>query len=268
MNRADRLEAVVTHLRARQHTTVGDLARELGVSARTIRRDVADLRRKGMEIEGDRGVGGGIRFSRYAPLPPLRLDEGQAVGLWLSVQIARRVAGLPFSRGTSTGLHTVLSALPCARRSQLRRLYERIRIGTPASTPVARSAGDICPTLLDTFERSFSNETCLSFQYSDRFGAVSQRRVAPHGILVKVPVWYILAIDVDKDLPRAFRMDRIAKPRPTGRPFRPSWEAIAELEASLEWMPRPGDAEDCNEHAPGDWTAGAQTSSSSNDSPA
>jgi len=211
---------------------MGELAEALGVSVRTIRRDVAALRDRGMDIEGERGRGGGVRFARFAPLPPLRLEEDQAVGLWLSVQLARRVAGLPFSRAGRAGLDKVLAALPDARRCQLRRLSERIVVGGFASPTLRASAGEIAPSLLDAFERCFRERVCLGFQYSDRHGAVTQRRVEPHGIYVEIPVWYVLAVDLDKELPRMFRMDRIANPRPFGRRFEPSRALVEEMTAS------------------------------------
>ena len=69
---------------------------------------------------------------------------------------------------------------------------------------------------------------CLGFQYTDRKGAVTQRRVEPHGIYVEVPVWYVLAVDIDKQARRMFRMDRIANPRPFGRRFTPSMSVVME----------------------------------------
>jgi predicted DNA-binding transcriptional regulator YafY len=216
---------------------MGELAAELGVSVRTIRRDIAALRVRGMEIEGERGRGGGIRFARFAPLPPLRLEESQAVGLWLSVQVARRVAGLPFSRDSSAGLNKVVSALPEQRRQQLRLLCERIVVGGPASASLRASAGEITPTLLDAFERCFREQVCLSFQYTDRKGATTQRRVEPHGIFIEIPVWYVLAVDIDKDARRMFRMDRIAHPRPIGRRFTPSRDVVAETLGDVPHAP-------------------------------
>ncbi len=233
LDRGDRLDALVAAIRAREGVSMTELAEELGVSVRTVRRDVALLRLRGMDIEGDRGRGGGIRFARYAPLPPLHLDADQAVGLWLSVQIARRVAGLPFNRGNAAAMNKVLAALPPERRVLLRQLCQRIVVGTRASEAMRESFGEMSPVLLDAFERCFREGTCMRFHYTDRHGATSQRRVEPHGIFVRAPFWYVLAVDIEIE-PRAnaqrmFRMDRIAQPRSLSRRFVPSLDVVAEM---------------------------------------
>ncbi len=217
--RGERLDALTALIRARDGVSMSELAEELAVSVRTIRRDVSLLRARGMEIEGDRGRGGGIRFARFAALPPLHLNADQAVGLWLSVQIARRVSGLPFSRGSASALNKVLAALSPERRHQLRQLCRRIVVGQRASESMRDSFGEVAPTLLDAFERCFREGVCMSFQYVDRLGVGSQRQIEPHGILIRSPFWYVLAIDLDKDARRMFRMDRISNPRSIARKF-------------------------------------------------
>lgn len=226
--RGERLDALIAHLRGRGSASMGEIAEDLGVSVRTVRRDVDLLRRRGMDIEGERGRGGGIRFSRFAPLPPLRLEEPQAVGLWLSVQLSRKVAGLPYSRSGGAGLDQVLAALPGPRRRALRDLCDRIVVGGPASASVRASVGEVGPAVLDAFERCFHERVCLGFQYTDRNGATTQRRVEPHGLYVQSPVWYVLAVDIEKGATRMFRMDRIANPRALQRRFAPSREVVAE----------------------------------------
>lgn len=230
LERSERIDALVAALRARGTASMTELAQDLDVSVRTVRRDVAALRARGMDIEGERGRGGGVRFARFAPLPPIHLDEDQAVAMWLSVQMARRVAGLPFSRGGNAGINKVLAGLPSERRSQLRRLCARIVVGAPARDSLRASAGATCSTLLEAFERCFSQGLCLGFQYCDRKGNTTQRRVEPHGIFVELPVWYVLAVDIDKEgAQRMFRMDRISQPRPLRRHFEPSMEIVDEM---------------------------------------
>ncbi len=244
LDRAERLDGLVALIRAREGISMSELARELGVSPRTVRRDVRLLRARGMDIEGDRGRGGGIRFARYAPLPPLQLEAQQAVGLWLSVQIGRRVAGLPFSRGGQTAVNKVLAALPPERRHQLRQLCRRIVVGPNASAAMRESVGEMAPSLLEVFERCFREGVCLGFRYTDREGATTQRRVEPHGIFVRSPFWYVLAVDIDKPVRtqalRMFRMDRIANPRPFGRRFEPSLEIVEALMGDVPYQPLGG----------------------------
>jgi predicted DNA-binding transcriptional regulator YafY len=237
------LDALIALIRASEGISMAELAGELGVSVRTIRRDVGLLRARGMDIEGDRGRGGGIRFARFAPLPPLQLDAQQAVGLWLSVQLARRISGLPFSRGSHAAMGKVLSALPPERRHQLRQMCRRIVVGIAASEAMRESFGEIAPTLLDTFERCFREGVCLRFRYTDRAGAISHRRVEPHGIFVRPPFWYVLAVDIDKDddAKRMFRMDRIVNPRPHSQHFEPSMAVVEELMGDVPYQSLSGE---------------------------
>lgn len=165
-----------------------------------------------------------MRFARFAPLPPLHLDE--AVALWLSAQVARRAAGVPFSREADAGFRKILAALPEARRPALRRLAERIVVGRPASPALRASAGEAPPELLPLFERCFREGRCLGFTYRDRKGVTTRRRVEPHGLFVEVPLWYVLAVDIDKQARRTFRMDRIASARALARRFTPSRAVI------------------------------------------
>jgi predicted DNA-binding transcriptional regulator YafY len=237
LERGDRLDGLIAAIRAREGVSMAELAEELRVSVRTIRRDVALLRARGIDIEGDRGRGGGIRFARFAPLPPLQLEAQQAVGLWLSVQIARRVAGLPFSRGSAVAMNKVLASLPAERRIQLRQLCRRIIVGMGASERVRETFGEITPTLLDAFERCFREGVCMSFRYTDRLGVTTHRRIEPHGIFVRTPFWYVLAVDIGREeddatgegANRMFRMDRIANPRSLTRSFEPCADVIEDL---------------------------------------
>ena len=233
MDPSRRRDALVALLRSERSPTMTELAVELGVSVRTLRRDVAALRIRGMDIEGERGRGGGIRFARFAPLPPLHLEESEAVGLWISVQLARYAAGVPYSRGSQTGLKKVLAAIPEPRRRNLRRLSQRIIVRSSSASPRRAGAGEAVPALLDTFERCFGGEVCLGFDYQDRKGVRTRRQVEPHGIYVDLPVWYILAVDLDKQAARMFRMDRISKPRALRQRFLPSSEVLDAFLAEL-----------------------------------
>ncbi len=115
-------------------------------------------------------------------------------------------------------------------------------VGHPASAAVRAGAGVTSRELLVLFEKAFSAGLGLGFRYTDREGRKSRRRVEPHGLLVETPVWYILARDVDKGEPRAFRMDRVARPRILPEiVFRPDLQLIQAQFPDLDrWRPLTG----------------------------
>lgn len=212
-SRSQRLDALLALLGQQNGVTVAELAEELEVSQRTLFRDLAELRERGVEIDGDPGPGGGLRLSRSAPLPPIRLDPDEAVALWINIQLAQRIQGLPFAHRGRRALNKVFAALPADRRRDLKRLESRIVVGPPASATLASGAcapqGDVLPT----FERAFHRRVGLQFNYADRHGQRTRRMVEPHGLLVQEPVWYVIAFDPGRDARRTFRMDRMTEVR-------------------------------------------------------
>ena len=216
MSRAVRLLELRERLQASAETTVGALADALHVSERTVRRDLATLRDAGMHISGEPGPGGGVRLEGSRGLTAIHLAVEEVVALWLAVRIAQAIgplAGpLPWGRRADRVVPKLLAALPKPRARALRELCQRIRIGPPASEAVRRGSGAGVPELLGFVERSAFEGLALRFDYRDRHGRSSTRHVEPHGVLVQLPVWYLLARDIDVAAPRAFRMDRIAHP--------------------------------------------------------
>lgn len=156
--------------------------------------------------------------------------------------LSRAASDLPWGGGATTAMRKLLGALPLPRARQLRALTRRVVVGPPASEAVRASAGAAPPGLLAVLEVAFANGVGLAFQYTDREGRTTQRRVEPHGLCIEPPVWYILARDVEKDAARAFRMDRIARPRslPEIR-FRPDLAAVThDLPDRERWRPLSG----------------------------
>lgn len=216
MSRAVRLLDLRERLQAAAETTVGALARDLGVSARTVRRDLATLRDRGMPITGESGPGGGVRLEGPRGVTAVHLAVEDIVALWLAARLAQAVGPLggplPWGRRAERVVPKLLASLPKARARALRALCQRIFVGPAASDAVRASSRGGVPELLGHVERAAYEGFALSFAYRDRNGRASTRFVEPHGVLVQLPVWYLLARDVHKDAPRAFRMDRIADP--------------------------------------------------------
>jgi predicted DNA-binding transcriptional regulator YafY len=216
VSRAVRLFELRERLQATAETTVGALAAELGVSERTVRRDLVTLRERGLTITGESGPGGGVRLEGRRGLTAVHLAVEDVVALWLAVRIARAtgpLAGpLPWGRRAERVVPKLLSALPNARARALRDLCRRIYVGPPASDTVRGMAGTGVPELLGLVERAAFEGYALRFAYRDRNGQATTRHVEPHGVLIQLPVWYLLARDVPANALRMFRMDRITTP--------------------------------------------------------
>src|SRR6185295_10490311 len=212
MPRAERLLELADLLRGRETTTVLDLAAELGVSRRTLLRDLASLRERGMPITGEAGPGGGIRLEGDRGLAAVHLSLSEIVAIWLGARLSRAASELPWGDAANSALAKLLAHLPNAKARALRALCRRVIIGQTASAKTREGAGVIPQELLGLFEQAFSTGVGLSFHYTDREGKRTVRRVEPHGLLAEPPVWYVLARDVDKSEPRMFRMDRISRP--------------------------------------------------------
>ncbi len=242
MPRAERLMELADLLRGRDTTTVEDLAGELGVSRRTLLRDLAALRERGMPISGEAGPGGGVRLDASRGLAAVHLSLGEIVAIWLGARLSQAASDLPWGEAANSALAKLLGSLPPAKARDLRALCRRVVVGQPASAAIRASAGLTPKELLHLFEQAFSTGVGLGFHYTDREGRKTVRRVEPHGLLAEPPVWYVLARDVDKKEARTFRMDRIARPRLLPEiVFRPDMRVIQVQVPDLDrWRPLTG----------------------------
>lgn len=242
MPRAERLMELSDLLRSRELTSVAALAEELRVSRRTLLRDLASLRGRGMSIEGEAGPGGGIRWQGQRGALAVQLGLEEVVAIWLAARLSRSASDLPWGEAASSGMAKLLGSLPPTKARALRAVCRRVIVGRPASANTRAGIGAAPSELLRLFEEAFSTGIGLGFTYTDREGRSSARRIEPHGLLVETPVWYVLARDVDKREPRTFRMDRIARPRILRDVrFRPDLEMIQAQVPDLDcWRPLTG----------------------------
>jgi len=234
MSRSARVFDLLDLLRSGQELTARDIAAQLGTSERNVFRDLALLRERGLPITGESGPGGGLRLERERGMAAVHLSDDEVVALWLSAHLSRVATQLPWGSAARSGLDKLFSSLPRKRGRELRALCRRVRVGNAASATVRAGAGQPPADLLGAFERAFTQGVCMTFDYRDRNGTSSRRRIEPHGLLVEPPVWYILSYDLDRAAARTFRMDRIA--RPTLMPqqsFRPRDEIIAQQTTHL-----------------------------------
>lgn len=220
MTLIDRQDELLRLLRMRADWRTDDLAEELQVSTRTILRDLDRLRDRGFEISTMSGPGGGVHLEPTSVLVTSQLAGEDVVALVLSVAIARALPWMPFASGAESALSKIQSSLPFDRANQLQSLMTRIMIGKPASAAALRS-GTISPLLARLFETAFRDERLMAFRYEDRAGKISRRTVEPHGLLVRAPLWYVIAWDRAIDEARLFRADRIGSPHVLAEQFLP-----------------------------------------------
>ncbi len=227
MTRASRVLDLKELLEAREHGTVASFARQLGVSRRTVLRDLATLRERGVPIDAEGGPGGGVRLSEDRGLIGVHFAQDELVALWVATTVMARALSTPWSSAAERGLTRMLAKLPKERARSVRRLVARVVVGRPASARIYGELGPVSAALLRVVERAFEGAHLLSLSYRDRHGAVSTRVVEPHGLLVENPAWYLLARDVEKQAARQFRLDRIVRATALeGRRFTPDLEAL------------------------------------------
>ena len=200
-------------LRAEDATTIGALAEDLAVTRRTVLRDLATLRARGLPISGEPGRGGGVRLERDRGAAAVHLSITEIAALWLAARLSREASDLPWAEPARSALAKLLGCLPPNRARELRDLCRRVIVGPPASNYIRGTAGAPPRELLRVFDDAFAGRCGLAFGYTDRDRRRSRRRIEPHGLLLEPPVWYVLARDLAIGQPRMFRMDRISRPR-------------------------------------------------------
>jgi predicted DNA-binding transcriptional regulator YafY len=202
-------------LQQRRYWAGTDLADRLGVSVRTLRRDVDRLRDLGYPVEAQRGVDGGYQLAPGAALPPLVLDDEEAVALAVGLQTAAQSAVAGTAESSVRALAKVVQVMP----PRLRRRVEALRAVTEAAVWGETSVVD--PGALTVVAQACRDTERLAFGYTAADGAATEREVEPHRLVTLGRRWYLVAYDLSRGDWRSFRLDRLASPRPTGARFAP-----------------------------------------------
>ena len=208
MQRVDRLDLLTRVLRDRPGITVGAIARELGVSARSVFRDIDHLRERGLPIEADRGRGGGVRLHQSWGLGKVLLSSEEALCTLLSLAISEKLSFPMFSTEVSRARRKIVDAFPSAERKRIGPLRERIFVGQPASMRVRTSYRAPEAAVMRRLQVAFVRENMVSAEYVKESGERSSRRLEPHAMLITWPAWYLLGFDHLRNEPRTFRFDR------------------------------------------------------------
>jgi predicted DNA-binding transcriptional regulator YafY len=212
INSSARLLRLVALLATRPSWTNSELAARLEVTERTVRRDVAKLRDLGYGVESDPGPWGGYRLGGGDRVPPLSLDDEEA----LAVAVALREAALS---GVLGGDQAALSALLKLQRLLPARVSARLGEldATIEHTPRADQR-HVTTNVLSELASACRRGERLRMTYRDRAGRESTRDVAPHRLVRTSHRWYVVALDLTRGEWRTFRADRVVSARPTGEP--------------------------------------------------
>src|SRR6266480_4498572 len=209
-----RLLRMLSLLQARRDWTGTELAARLGVTTRTIRADVGRLRGLGYPVEARPGVAGGYRLGTGGALPPLLLDDEEAVAVAVGLRTA---AG-----GSIAGIEeTSVRALAKLQQVLPARLRRRVSALASYALPVPSSGPRVDPDVLTVIASACRDHERLRFDYKAHSGAVSRRSVEPYRLVNDRRRWYLVAWDVDRDGWRTFRADRIQPRTPAGPRFTP-----------------------------------------------
>ena len=203
-----RLLELLELLQTQPLTTGQQIADQLGIDRRTVRRYVATLQELGIPVEGERGVGGGYRVRPGFRLPPLMLSEEEAIVVVLGLLAARRLGLDTPSESVEGALTKIHRVLPDAIRRRVEALEETLEFTTSAKSG-APVPGDTVLLLAEAIRR----RKRVHMRYRAFEGEETQRELSAHGLVVHSGRWYLAAFDHGRDDMRTFRVDRMERAR-------------------------------------------------------
>jgi predicted DNA-binding transcriptional regulator YafY len=210
---AARLLRLLTLLQSRREWSGSQLAERLEVTERTVRRDMDRLRALGYPVHSTSGLAGGYRLRAGAELPPLLLEDDEALAVAIGLRSAATGTVSGIEEAAVRALTKLEQVLPPRLRRRIKALHEHI-------VPLQGAGPRVDASVLSALAAACRDHERAMFQYVGQSGA-TQRNVEPHGLVHSAHRWYLVAWDVERDAFRTFRVDRIAGAVVTGVPFAP-----------------------------------------------
>jgi predicted DNA-binding transcriptional regulator YafY len=231
---SSRLLELLSLLQARRAWQGAELADRLEVSGRTLRRDIERLRQLGYPVESLTGPAGGYKLRAGTAMPPLLLDDDEAVAIAVGLRTAARASVAGIEETALQALVKLEQVLPAHLRRRVRALGAAT-IAPPADGPT------VDPQHLTVIAAACRDSERLRFAYQSRDGTGSRREVEPHSIVNLGRRWYLVAWDRGREDWRTFRVDRLDRPASTGVGFDPrklpTKDAAAYVERSITAAP-------------------------------
>ncbi|RSM84637.1 transcriptional regulator, partial [Streptomyces sp. WAC 01325] len=210
-----RLLTLLSLLQTPREWPGGELADRLGVSRRTVRRDIDRLRDLGYPVQATLGADGGYRLVAGKAMPPLVLDDEEAVAIAVGLRAGAGHAVEGVEEASVRALAKLEQVLPS-------RLRHRVSTLQAATTPLTSGDGaSIAPETLTVMASTVAGRERLRFGYRAKDGTESRRLTEPYRLVSTGRRWYLVAYDLDRGDWRTFRVDRVSEPFATGARFAP-----------------------------------------------
>ncbi len=232
-NTSSRMLRLLSLLQTHRYWPGNELADRLDVSGRTLRRDIDRLRDLGYDVDSVRGVAGGYQLRAGASLPPLLLEDEEAVAIAVGLRTAAASA-VEGAESSLQALTKVVGLMP----PRLRRRMDALQ----SATVSAPSHGPTVDAMtLTTLAQGCRDDETVRFGYTTRGAEQSRRHVEPHRLVSLGRRWYLVCYDRDRQDWRSFRVDRIAEPELTGTRYRarelPADDALSFVRTGIASMP-------------------------------
>lgn len=207
-----RLLRLLSLFQARRYWSGAELVDRLEVTSRTLRRDVDRLRHLGYPVHSTSGTAGGYQLGAGATLPPLLLDDDEAVAVAVGLRTAASGGVTGIEESSVRALAKLEQVLPSRLRRRITALHSFI-------VPVTNSGPTVDASILSLIAGACRDNDALRFGYRGKTGAASERQVEPHRLVNFGRRWYLVAWDTTRKDWRTFRLDRIDKPALCGLRF-------------------------------------------------
>lgn len=210
-----RLLDLLALFQQRRYWSGQELAARLDVSSRTLRRDIEQLRELGYPVEATRGTYGGYQLAAGGSMPPLVMDEQEAVAVVLGLQAMTATTVEAAQSASVRMLAKIVQVMPPRLRRRVNALTA-IDVATPNLTSMPPPVGI---ETLSILTQACRDADVVTFTYSGSRADPSSRRVEPHHVVLLGRTWYLICLDLNKQDWRTMRLDRIERPQLTKRPF-------------------------------------------------
>lgn len=237
MSTSARMLRLLSLLQTHRYWPGEELAERLEVSGRTLRRDIDRLRELGYTVDAVRGAAGGYQLRAGGSLPPLLLEDEEAVAIAVGLRSATAGAVGGLEETAVQALTKVIGLMP----PRLRRRMDALQTQTEAPGPWA-GRPRIDAGVLTLLAQACRDDEAVEFDYTAKNAGPTHRRVEPHRLVSLGARWYLVGYDRDRQDWRSFRLDRVDAPRATGQRFRPrelpAADALAFVQGGIRRMPQ------------------------------